>query len=135
MASQDADLRIFTPKPRDCRCDLRYSRPKRRTAHMTTPAPNPLLELRTLGESVWLDDISRGMLEDGSLASLVNDDGVAGLTSNPAIFANSIMTDPEVRAADREALAERELRAWRCTRSSHSRTCTMRRPLLRPAAV
>lgn len=54
---------------------------------------NPLLELRKLGESVWLDDISRSMLEDGSLARLIHDDGVAGLTSNPAIFANSMQKD------------------------------------------
>ena len=62
---------------------------------MTAPHPNPLLELRQLGESVWLDDISRGMLEEGSLARLIRDDGVAGLTSNPAIFANSMMHDPK----------------------------------------
>jgi transaldolase len=60
---------------------------------MNAPGPNPLLELRKLGESVWLDDISRGMLEDGSLARLIRDDGVAGLTSNPAIFAHSMMND------------------------------------------
>ena len=34
------------------------------------------------------------MLEDGSLKRLIDEDGIAGLTSNPAIFANSIMTDP-----------------------------------------
>jgi len=62
---------------------------------MAAPLPNPLLELRKLGESVWLDDISRGMLVDGSLARLIRDDGVAGLTSNPAIFANSMMHDPK----------------------------------------
>ncbi|HYC10397.1 MAG TPA: transaldolase [Steroidobacteraceae bacterium] len=62
---------------------------------MAAPLPNPLIELRKLGESVWLDDISRGMLEDGSLARLIRDDGVAGLTSNPAIFANSMMHDPK----------------------------------------
>jgi transaldolase len=62
---------------------------------MTTAAPNPLLELHKLGVSVWLDDINRSMLEDGSLERLIRDDGVAGLTSNPAIFANSIMTDPK----------------------------------------
>ena len=62
---------------------------------MTAPRPNPLLELRQLGESVWLDDINRGMLEEGSLARLIRDDGVAGLTSNPAIFANSMMHDPK----------------------------------------
>jgi transaldolase len=61
---------------------------------MHSAAPNPLLELRKLGESAWLDDISRGMLEDGSLQCLIAEDGVAGLTSNPAIFAHSIMTDP-----------------------------------------
>jgi transaldolase len=61
---------------------------------MHSAAPNPLLELRKLGESAWLDDISRGMLEDGSLKCLIDEDGIAGLTSNPAIFANSIMTDP-----------------------------------------
>src|SRR5882762_9861111 len=62
---------------------------------MNAPVPNPLLELRKLGESVWLDDISRRMLQDGSLARLIRDDGVAGLTSNPAIFAHSMMTDPQ----------------------------------------
>jgi transaldolase len=60
---------------------------------MNAPSPNPLLELRKLGESVWLDDIGRGMLEDGSLARLIRDDGLAGLTSNPAILAHSIMQD------------------------------------------
>jgi transaldolase len=62
---------------------------------MNAPAPNPMLELRKLGQSAWLDDISRGMLEDGSLARLIHEDGIAGLTSNPAIFANSMMTDPK----------------------------------------
>jgi transaldolase len=61
---------------------------------MNAPVPNPLLELRKLGESAWLDDLGRGMLEDGSLARLIRDDGIAGVTSNPAIFANSMMNDP-----------------------------------------
>ena len=60
---------------------------------MNGAVPNPLLELRKLGESAWLDDISRGMLEDGSLERLIREDGIAGLTSNPAIFANSMMHD------------------------------------------
>jgi len=62
---------------------------------MNSPVPNPLLELRKLGVSAWLDDINRRMLQDGSLARLIHQDGIAGLTSNPAIFANSIMTDPQ----------------------------------------
>ncbi|HEY0768216.1 MAG TPA: transaldolase [Steroidobacteraceae bacterium] len=62
---------------------------------MNAPVPNPLLELRKLGVSAWLDDINRRMLQDGSLARLIAEDGIAGLTSNPAIFANSMMTDPQ----------------------------------------
>ncbi|MBV8495320.1 MAG: transaldolase [Gammaproteobacteria bacterium] len=61
---------------------------------MSAPVPNPLLELRRLGESVWLDDISRGLLADGTLARLIREDGLAGLTSNPAIFAHSMQNDP-----------------------------------------
>jgi transaldolase len=60
---------------------------------MSAPLPNPLLELRKLGVSVWFDDIGRGMLDNGSLARLIREDGVAGLTSNPAIFAHAIMND------------------------------------------
>jgi transaldolase len=62
---------------------------------MTSPLSNPLLELRRLGESVWLDDLGRAMLEDGSLARLIREDGVAGVTSNPAIFAHSMMNDAQ----------------------------------------
>jgi transaldolase len=60
---------------------------------MNAPLSNPLLELRRLGVSAWLDDIGRGMLNDGSLARLIRDDGIAGLTSNPSIFAHSMMND------------------------------------------
>ena len=52
---------------------------------------NPLLELHKLGVSVWLDDIGRSMLDDGSLARLIREDGLAGLTSNPAILALSLI--------------------------------------------
>ena len=60
---------------------------------MSAPLSNPLLELRKLGVSVWFDDIGRALLDDGSLARLIREDGVCGLTSNPAIFAHSIMND------------------------------------------
>ncbi len=51
---------------------------------------NPLQRLRQLGQQVWLDDIRRGLFKSGELARLIADDGLAGLTSNPAIFAKAI---------------------------------------------
>lgn len=57
---------------------------------MAALTANPLLQLRALGQSVWLDYIRRSLLEDGTLARLIADDGLAGLTSNPAIFHQAI---------------------------------------------
>ncbi|HEY5682182.1 MAG TPA: transaldolase [Sulfuricaulis sp.] len=54
---------------------------------MTT---NPLLRIRSLGQSIWLDYIERGMFESGELAHLIKRDGLAGITSNPAIFEKAI---------------------------------------------
>ena len=51
---------------------------------------SPLLELKALGQSIWLDDIRRAWLEDGTLARLIAEDGLAGVTSNPAIFGKAI---------------------------------------------
>ncbi len=43
-------------------------------------------QLHDLGQSLWIDNISRETLRDGSLARLIQDDDVTGLTSNPTIF-------------------------------------------------
>jgi transaldolase/glucose-6-phosphate isomerase len=51
---------------------------------------NPLLELRTCGQSVWLDFIRRGMLVSGELKRLIDEDGLRGMTSNPSIFDKAI---------------------------------------------
>jgi transaldolase len=47
---------------------------------------NPLRDLGRFGQSVWLDFIRRSLLSSGELALLVEQDGVAGVTSNPTIF-------------------------------------------------
>lgn len=60
---------------------------------------NPLLKLKARGQSLWLDDIHRRMLSDGTLARMIETDGLSGLTSNPAIFANAIMKHPEYQSA------------------------------------
>jgi len=55
---------------------------------------SPLAQLHDHGQSFWLDSLSRQMLEDGSLAERVRDQGLGGVTSNPAIFAKSMADSP-----------------------------------------
>ena len=62
---------------------------------MNEIAMNPLRQVHQLGQSLWLDDIRRGWLRDGHLARLIAEDAVAGVTSNPAIFAKSISEGAE----------------------------------------
>lgn len=59
---------------------------------------NPLLELAELGQAVWLDYIRRRMLASGELARLIRDDGLRGVTSNPAIFEKAIGSGDEYAA-------------------------------------
>src|ERR1700722_9064131 len=71
---------------------------------MNANADNPLLKLHELGQSVWQDDIGRTMLDDGSLAKVIEADGIAGGPSNPAIFAASINKEPQYQRAIAELL-------------------------------
>jgi transaldolase len=50
----------------------------------------PTQELHELGQSLWLDYISRTILDDGTLASYIEDLSLTGLTSNPTIFDKAI---------------------------------------------
>ncbi|MGH2364205.1 MAG: transaldolase family protein, partial [Chloroflexota bacterium] len=50
---------------------------------------NPLIDLQKEGQSVWYDNIRRGLITSGELKQLV-DDGIMGVTSNPAIFEKAI---------------------------------------------
>jgi len=56
---------------------------------------NPLHALRQAGQSVWLDYIHRKLLQSGELRRLVEEDGLAGVTSNPTIFEKAISESPE----------------------------------------
>ena len=53
-------------------------------------ARSRLHELSAHGVSVWMDSLSREMLETGELARLMDEDAVVGVTSNPTIFANAL---------------------------------------------
>jgi transaldolase/glucose-6-phosphate isomerase len=51
---------------------------------------NPLLKLQEYGQSIWLDYLRRNMLTSGELKKLIDEDGIRGITSNPAIFEKAI---------------------------------------------
>ena len=51
---------------------------------------NPLIELTNLGQSIWYDNIERRLILSGELQRLIEEDGLRGMTSNPAIFEKAI---------------------------------------------
>src|SRR5918998_3376175 len=58
--------------------------------------------LREAGVSVWLDDLSRALLQDGTLAGYIHEHGLSGVTSNPSIFRAALegsdRYDPQIDA-------------------------------------
>ena len=65
---------------------------------------NPVKALESHGQSVWLDFLARGFVATGELKTLIEDDGVSGVTSNPAIFEKAIGSSDEYDAAIDKAL-------------------------------
>jgi transaldolase len=57
-----------------------------------TKTTNPLLDLQKFGQSIWLDYIQRNLLTSGELKRLIEEDGLRGMTSNPAIFEKAIVS-------------------------------------------
>lgn len=57
-----------------------------------------LKDLEKLGQAVWLDTLTRAMIEGGELAKLIEEDGIRGMTSNPAIFEKAIGSGKEYDA-------------------------------------
>jgi len=55
---------------------------------------NRLRDLREQGQSIWLDYIRRVLITSGGLKRLIEEDGLAGVTSNPSIFEKAIDLTP-----------------------------------------
>jgi transaldolase len=51
---------------------------------------NPFIGLKEIGQSVWLDNLSRKLIHSGELKRLIDEDGISGITSNPTIFQKAI---------------------------------------------
>jgi transaldolase len=58
-----------------------------------TMSKSPLHELSDLGQSVWIDSLSREMIESGELERLLKEDAVVGVTTNPSIFQKALDSD------------------------------------------
>lgn len=73
----------------------------------------PTAQLHELGQSLWVDNITRTMLEDGTLARYIDELSVTGLTSNPTIFDKAIGAgdayDEQVAELRSEGLAGEDL--------------------------
>jgi transaldolase len=62
--------------------------------------------LHDLGQSIWLDNIRRDLLESGTLEHYINDFSVSGLTSNPTIFDHAIKNSSGYDGSIRDELAQ-----------------------------
>ncbi|WP_041555590.1 transaldolase [Nostoc sp. PCC 7524] len=69
---------------------------------------NHLLEIKQYGQSIWMDNLSRDIIQSGELKDLVENKGICGITSNPTIFekaiANNAIYDADIEAGIREGL-------------------------------
>jgi transaldolase len=66
---------------------------------------NPLLRLIECGQSYWLDNLTRGMIKSGELKRRVEEEGLRGVTSNPAIFHKAISGSDDYDSQTKELVA------------------------------
>jgi transaldolase/glucose-6-phosphate isomerase len=85
---------------------------------------NPLKRLGEQGQSVWLDYIRRSLLTGGDLQRMVDEDGLKGVTSNPAIFEKAIAGSTDYKTArTRRWIAPPSTRGWPSRTSRPRQRC------------
>src|ERR687893_1081348 len=67
---------------------------------------NRLREIEALGQAVWIDNLNRQLLDDGTLAELIERDGISGVTSNPTIVEKGMGSSDRYDDAFREGAEE-----------------------------
>src|SRR5207244_7201380 len=91
-----------------------------------------LHKLSALGQSVWLDFLSREILETGKLERMMREDAVVGVTSNPTIFQKAIsegeLYDEQIRASLDELDDPKEI-FWRLAEKDVGDACDLLRPV------
>ena len=82
------------------------------TPTLTAPKTiSPIRELSKYGQSVWLDYIRRSLISSGELKRLIDEDGLGGVTSNPAIFEKAITGSTDYTEALLELQKRKDLDA------------------------
>jgi transaldolase len=99
---------------------------------MNSDAPGPLQRLSQLGQSVWLDYLSRELIRGGHLKELIDDFAVVGATSNPTIFENA-MTAGDAYDEQLHELRERGVDVeecfWELAKQDIREACDVFRPV------
>ena len=89
-----------------------------------------LHQLSELGQSVWIDFLSREMLQSGKLAQMMEEDAVVGVTSNPTIFQKAIsegdLYDEQIRTLMEELDDPKEI-FWRLAETDVGNACDLLR--------
>jgi transaldolase len=89
-----------------------------------------LHKLSELGQSIWIDFLSRKMIQTGGLEDLMRDDAVVGVTSNPTIFQKAIsegdLYDEQIRACLDDADDPKEI-FWRLAETDVGNACDLLR--------
>jgi transaldolase / glucose-6-phosphate isomerase len=67
---------------------------------------NPLKQLEACGQSPWLDYLKRSLIEKGELRTMIERDGIKGVTSNPSIFEKAIGESEEYKGALKQFQAQ-----------------------------
>jgi transaldolase len=67
---------------------------------------NKLREIEALGQSIWIDNLNRALLDDGTMRDLIEQDGISGVTSNPTIFEKGMGHSDRYDDAFREVAAK-----------------------------
>jgi transaldolase len=82
--------------------------------------------LHDLGQSIWLDNITRDLLETGRLCRYIDEFSVTGLTSNPTIFDHAIKNSGDYDDAIKKQARRRQAGRKTLLRTRARRTCSGR---------
>jgi transaldolase len=88
------------------RCETALWRDASRSAQLEGDMMRATQRLHDLGQSIWVDNITRDLLTSGTLKRYIDELSVTGLTSNPTIFDHAIKNSASYDAAIREKLRE-----------------------------